>query len=168
MKKNIIVFITISFLLFGCITQTDANLEQRTEIVEWAKQIAEYENDAEIIVNNYYSLTSNLVSRYPTNEEMEELTSYYNLINYIYNDLLEMSPPVDASSIHHDFIESYSKVADSILYYKIAINQNDITYFEKSVSASKEANRIGNDAYQGFIQILDNFKISCDEINFCE
>jgi len=168
MKKIIIVLFAISTCLLSCETQAAYNSEERSDIVEWAKHIAMYEKDAKLVVNNYYELSSDLVSRYPTNEELNQLTTYYNLINYIYNKLGELNPPPKASSVHKKYVENYAKVADSILFYTISVRKNDITYFEKSVSASKEANRIGDEAYKGFVDLLDNYSISCSEIDFCE
>lgn len=166
-KLHLIAFLFI-ILICGCSSQNIQSSSERSDIVEWAKQIAKYEKDAELVVNDFQKLTSDLVSRYPTNNELDKLTTYYNVINAMYNELSELEPPLKATSVHKKYVDNYSKVSDSILNYIIAVKQNDIIYFEKSVSASKEANQIGENAYREFIELLDDYSISCNEIDYCE
>jgi len=168
MKKLIYLLLIILIGIVGCEPQVSYSKEERLEIVEWAKQIAKYENDADIIFDNYYALTNDIASHYPSNEELNKLTTYYNLINYIYNEISKLNPPPKVSSTHAKFVENYAKASDSIMYYIISIRQNDMISFEKSVSASKESNRIHDDAYYEFIDFLEHFSIPCNEVDFCE
>ena len=168
MKKFALVFLFISFCITGCASQVSYTSVERSDILQWAKQIATHENDAELVMQEFNSLAKELSTKYPSDNELSQLTMYYNLISYMYNELSQLNPPSEALSTHKNYVENYAKASDAILFYTIAVRQNDIEYFERSVAATKEGNRIGDKAYSGFIEILDQYSISCDEIDYCE
>lgn len=168
MKRIFVALLLICLFIVGCVTQVSNNSKDRSDIVKWARQIAKYEKDSQIVMENYNQLTIGLVNHYPSEKEILQLTTYNNLITYMYNELLKIEPPPDSSSVHQNYVEYYSKASESILFYIIAIRQNDLSYFEKSVVASKEGNRIGDIAYAGFVELLNKYSISCEEIDFCE
>jgi len=167
-KKLINLLFVISICFVGCSNQGINNSDERSNIINWAKQIAKFERDSIIVMDEFNSLTIDISSHYPSDEELSQLTNCYNLITYMYNKLSEMNPPPNALSVHLNYVENYSKASDTILFYIIAVKQNDISYFEKSVAASKEGNRIGDEAYNGFADLLSKYSISCNETDYCE
>jgi hypothetical protein len=65
-------------------------------------------------------------------------------------------------------VESYAQAANSVLYYINFFSSADISLFQNSVLAAQEANRIGSEGYNELIALLDEYSISCEEIDYCE
>ncbi len=163
--KTKVLFIMLFVFLVGC---SSSSSSERSDIVNWAKQIASLEKRLQSEINQFKPLSDRIVSRPPTSDELSQLTTHSNNVTALYNEIITITSPADAKSVHDQYIDSYAKTADYIRYYVIAVKQNDLTYFDKSVTAAQDANRIGAEAYSGFESILNKFSISCEEIDFCE
>ena len=168
MKKLLISFFVSFFFLVGCFSNSPKTSSDRADIIRWAKEIASIQHRFEIITSNYDSLNQVIRKRPPTKSELSQLTTYVNDVIELYNELDSFTPPKEALSIHAKYVESLSQASNTILYYKIAVSNNDITYFEKSLNASYESNRLSSEGYNSFVDLIDKYSISCEEINFCE
>ncbi len=132
---------TILFIiLIGCSysnssESSESTSSERSEIINWASQIASLENRLELVINKFTALSQQIASRPPTNDELSELTKINNEATDLYNEIIDIAPPIEVKSIHNKYIDNYSKMSESVLYYVIAIKQNDLNYFEKSASA---------------------------------
>ncbi|HAL17048.1 MAG TPA: hypothetical protein DCP32_09955 [Anaerolineaceae bacterium] len=172
MKTKSLLAILFIFIV-GCSSSSSSersenNSLEHSGIVNWATQIASLENRLKIEVVQFSALSGLIVSRPPTRDELSQLTKESNNITALYNEIINITPPIEAKSIHNKYIDHYAKTADYALYYVIAVKQNDLSYFEKSVNAVQDANRIGAEAYNDFEAILSKYSISCEEINFCD
>lgn len=168
MRKLYIISIVALIFAFGCDPQQSLSSPERSEIVDWAKIIVEIETENKEITDKFYILQRKLGTDFATYDDMAELKVIYETISGFYTKLNKMTPPTVATSVHRKFEEHYSLSSDTILQYYISVGQNDITYYEKSVVNSKEANRIGDEASDDFIELLIKYSISCEEINYCE
>jgi hypothetical protein len=168
MKKLLISIFLLIFFLVGCSSNNPKTLSDREEIIKWAKEIASIHNRFEIIMSNYDFLSQVIQKRPPTKSELSQLTTCVNDVIELYNELDSFTPPKEALSIHAKYVESLTQASNAILYYKIAVSNNDMTYFEKSLNASYEGNLLSSEGYNNFVDLLDKYSISCEEINFCE
>jgi len=162
--KGIILFILIFTICVACSTDSS----ERREIVEWASQIARIEKQIESEIIYYQPLLNRIASRPPTSDELDQLTEYSDRIKAQYIEISKVSFPPEARSVHVLFIENYAKISDTARYYVMAIMMNDQSYYAKSVIAAEEASRTGNDAFNAFENLLDEYSISCAEIDLCE
>ena len=165
--KNIQRCIMIIFLL-SLTTSCSTISGERQEIIEWATDITNIEKRLEYEFDYYDPLIKSITNRPPTDKELSELNDFSNQITKIYNDASTLYVPKDARTTHSLFLNSYAYTADMARYYYLAIKMNDLEYFDKSVKASQEANRIGSEAYYSFEDLLDEYSISCSEIDHCE
>ncbi|MEW6716256.1 MAG: hypothetical protein AB1345_01950 [Chloroflexota bacterium] len=161
------LIISLVFLMILIVACSSVSPE-RGEIVEWASQIARIEKQLEYETTYFQPLLDRITSRPPTNDELDQLTEYNNRITALYNEISNIYVPQKARSVHALFVENYAKISDTARYYVFAIKMNDLSYFDKSVLAAQEANRIGSEAYYAFEDLLDRYSISCREIDFCE
>lgn len=168
MKKLNLAAILIITLMCSCNPRNNQHSTDRSDIVNWAIKIVEIESDYKEITDKFNILQRKMNSDFPTNDDMSELEFIYETIAGFYTKLNDLTPPSVASSVHRKFKEQYSLASSAILQYYISIGQNDITYYEKSVINSKEANRIGDEASDDFIELLINNSISCSEIGLCD
>lgn len=168
MRKFHIISILVLIFLFGCSPEQSQASPQRSEIMNWGRKIVEIESEYKETTDKFYVLQRKLGSNYPTNDDIVELEETYETISGFYTKLNNIIPPTPASSVHRKFKEQYSKASEAMLQYYIAVSQNDITYYEKSVVNSKEANRIGDEASDDFIELLTKYSISCSDIGLCE
>jgi len=126
------------------------------------------ESEYKELTDELYIIQRKLGANLPTDDDLNKLEFFFESISEFYIKLNNMSPPMAASSVHGKFKEQYSLASDAMLHYFIAVSQNDITYFEKSVENSKEANRIGSEASDEFVELLSGYSITCSEIGLCE
>ncbi len=166
-KLYFISFLALLFT-FGCIQQQSLASPERPDIVNWAKKIMEIESKYKETTIQFNVLQRKLGSRFPTDDEMAELAAIYETISGFYTLLNRITPPTEALSVHRKFKERYALASDATLQYYISVGQNDITYYEKSVANSKEANRTGDEALDEFIELMSKYSISCSEINICD
>jgi len=162
--KKIILLILLLSIFTACSTASP----EREEIVKWASQIARIEKQLEYEITYFQPLINRVTSNPPTNEDLSQLTEYNNRITSLYNEISNLSVPQKAKTVHALYVENYAKVSDTARYYVLAIKMNDLSYFDKSVSAAQEANKLGDEAYSAFANLLDDYSISCSEIDFCE
>ena len=167
------LFTILFIFLIGCSSSSASersgnSSSERSAIVNWATEIASLENRLEIEIIQFSALSNQIVSRPPTRDELSQLTKESNNITALYNEIINITPPIEVKSIHNKYIDNYAKAADYALYYVIAVKQNDLSYFEKSVNAVHDANRMGAEAYNDFEAILSKYSISCEDINFCD
>ncbi len=169
MMRKLYFISTLALLfMFGCLPQQSLASPERPDIVNWAKKIMEIESSYKETTDKYNVLQRKLGSRFPTDDEMKELSLIYETISGFYTELNKTTPPNEATSVHRKFKEYYELASNATLQYYISVQLNDITYYEKSVINSKEANRIGDEAFDDFIELLGNYSISCYEIGLCE
>jgi len=168
MRKSLFSTFLLVMLLCACNPNNVQKSKERQEILSWAKVIAEIELDYLEITEDFYILQRKLGSSLPTYNDLTSLQVMYETISGFYTKTNKMNPPTAASLVHAKFSEKYALASDAILQYYISASQNDILYFEKSVTNSKGANKLNDEAYQGFIEILNKYSITCDEIEFCE
>ena len=162
--KKITLLIFLSIICVACSTVSP----EREEIVEWASQIARIEKQLEYEITYFQPLIQRVTSQPPTNEDLNQLTEYNNRITALYNEISNLYVPQKARAVHALYVENYAKVSDTARYYVLAIKMNDLSYFDKSVLAAQESNRLGDEAYSAFANLLDDYSISCSEIDFCE
>ena len=169
-KPSISILLIFGFLVScgGPTTQSSSQSTSRNEIVTWARKITSIEKQIENVYNEYQPLIRTITSSPPTSEEFDELRDYSNRMTSIYNKAIDIDPPYEARSVHRKHIEFYGKITDSVRYYMLAINQNDLEYFDKSVVAAKEANELTMDLDEELKILLDRYSISCEEIDYCE
>jgi len=163
-KAKVATSLVLIFLM-GCSSTSSSD---RSSIINWAKQIASLEKRLENEITQAQPLMSKITSRPPTRSELDKLTGYSNNVTSLYNDIINIEPPSEAKSVHSQYVDSYAKSADYLRYYVIAIKQNDLSYFDKSVISAQEANRIGEQAHSSLEELLNRYSISCEEINYCE
>ncbi len=170
LKPSISILLIFGFLVScgGPTTQYSSQSTSRNEIVTWARKITSIEKQIENVYNEYLTLTRTITSSPPTSEELDELTDYSNRMTSLYNKAIDIDPPNDARSVHRKTIEFYGKITDSVRYYVLAINQNDLDYFDKSVIVAKDANELAKDLDEELEILLDRYSISCEEIDYCE
>ncbi len=140
----------------------------RSSIVTWAKQFASIHNRVQANLDQVQPLIDRISTRPPSASELDQLVDYNNRITSSYNELIGIEPPPEAKAVHNKYVETYAKTADYVRYYLIAVKQNDLSYFDKSVTAAQEANRLGDEAYTAFQALLGRYSVSCQEIDFCE
>ena len=167
MKYHTLCLIMSVGLIASCSTSSSAS-SGRPEIITWAKQIANLEKHMEYEVSQATPLTDKITSHPPTQDELTQLVEYSNRITALYNAMVSIEPPPEARTVHAKYVENYAKIADSVRYYVFAVKQNDLSYFDKSVTAAQDANRIGTEAYNDFEALLNRYSINCGEIDFCE
>jgi hypothetical protein len=165
MKK---ILILLSLILLCSCTPALSSTSNRSEIVGWARELSNFEKRAEILVDDIQPLMLIIVKRPPTPFELNQLNDFSNAMTSLYNQLLDMNPPKEARAIHNKYIESYAKSADFARFYVLSIRENNIDFFNLSTTAVQDANRIGADAYIDFANLLEEYSISCSEIDFCE
>jgi hypothetical protein len=166
MKYNTLRFALLMFLIASCSSSPESSA--RPDIITWAKQIAHIENQLEQEVSQAKPLIDRITSRLPTQDEIDQLFDYSNRITSLYNEIVGIETPLEARSVHEKYVENYAEIANSVRYYVLALKMNDLTYFDKSVTAAQEANRIGAEAYTDFESLLNKYSISCEEIDFCQ
>ncbi len=164
---RILSFLLIFFLI-GCNPTSSTQATERDEIIEWAKKISSTEKSLSVEIEQIGSIMWKLKSQPPSNGDISQLSGCYNNITSLYNNLLSINPPVKAKSIHDKYVESYAQAANSVLYYINFFSSADISLFQNSVLAAQEANRIGSEGYNELIALLDEYSISCEEIDYCE
>jgi hypothetical protein len=168
--KSKVLLIFFAWILAACITTTSSNINSsdRLSIIVWSKQIANLENRLESEVSQAQPLIRKIADRPPTSSELKKLVNYNNEITELYNELINIEPPSDAENIHEQFIDYYTATTDYVRYYVLAIKQNDLSYFDKSVIAVQETNRKSAKAHSSFESLLNRYSITCEEIDFCE
>lgn len=166
--KRYFLGIILIILLVNIFVACSPLSPERAEIVEWASHIARVEKQLEYEVTNIQPLFDLITSRPPTKDELDQLTEYNNQITSYYNEISGIHVPQEARSVHTLYIENYAKISDMVRYYLLAVKMNDVTYFDKSILAAQEANRIGAEAYYAFEDLLEKYSISCREIDYCE
>jgi len=134
-------------------------------MLTWAKQIA---NLQKTLIANVDSSNAFLQQRSPTSSDCPQLTDFADRSKDIYNQILKLSRPEEARSVHNEFVDSYSKSADADRFYAISICQDDVTYYDKYASALVDANRTNEAAFHDFKQLMDKYSISCDDVDLCE
>ena len=164
---RILSFLLIFFLI-GCNPTSSTQATERDEIIEWAKKISSTEKSLSVEIEQIGSIMWKLKSQPRSNGDISQLSGCYNNITSLYNNLLSINPPVKAKSIHDKYVESYAQAANSVLYYINFFSSADISLFQNSVLAAQEANRIGSEGYNELIALLDEYSISCEEIDYCE
>lgn len=152
----------------ACGQNLSKNSTTRSELINWAKKITSIELDYLEDTSEFNLLVDKLGQSPPTNQDCEELAKSYKKVAGFYSDLLSEIPPTEAHEVHSKYVKQYAQASNGILYYQIAVCQNDFTYFEKSVIASQEANRVGNEAYLEFVELMKRYSITCTEIDYCE
>ncbi|MDP2965598.1 MAG: hypothetical protein Q8N39_06100 [Pelolinea sp.] len=162
--KKVTIFFIILILFCACSSPSSA----RSDIISWAKEIVALEKQSEIVFQNIQPLIATIVERPPTANELIQLNDYSNNVTFLYNQLIKINGPEEVRGVQSKYMDNYAKMADSARYHVLAIRNNNIDYFNKSVSAAQDANRIGDDAYNDFIQLINKFSISCSDINYCE
>ncbi len=168
LNKGTILFLLV--LLCSCtpIISSSSTSSNRSEIVSWAIELSTLEKKAKLLVDGIQPLMLTIVKRPPTASELSQLNDYSNNITDLYNQIIGMNVPKEARDIHSKYVDNYGKIADSARYYVLAIRENNVDYFNKSVASAQEANRIGTDAYYDFTDLLEKYSITCTEINYCE
>ena len=168
MRINRIFCFLFVFLLMGCSFSSSTQATDRDEIVEWAKQISSIEKSFSGVSEQLGSIMWKLKTQKPTNDDISQLLAGYNNINSLYNNLISINPPGRAQSIHDKYVESYAQAANSVLYYINFFSSADLSLFQKSVLSAQEGNRIGSEGYDELVLLLDEYSISCEEIDYCE
>lgn len=168
MKRIVVFCILISVLLSACTPSISGQSSERKEVVVWASQIADIETRAELVMERYSTLQDKAQTRRPTQSEYDQLFAAGKEFNEFYNELNNLYSPLVAREIHLKWIESYAEMSNSMAHYISALRTNEITYIEKSREAAQEGNRLAGESYMEFEKLLDQYSISCQEINFCE
>lgn len=163
MKSKFALVLAVLFVVSCSSSSSD-----RASIVSWAKQIASIQNRLQAELDQAQPLLSRITARPPTSSELDELVDYNNRITALYNELIEVEPPEGAKATHAQYVETYARTTDYVRYYVIAIKENDLSYFDKSVTAAQEANRLAEGAHNAFEALLNRYSISCEEVDFCE
>lgn len=168
--KSRFLIIFVAWIIAACIPTTSGNFNSsdRMSIIAWSIQIASLENRLEAEVNKAQPLIRKIADQPPTRSELKKLVDYNNEVTSLYNELINIEPPSDAKDVHEQFIEYYTSTTDYVRYYVLAIKQNDLSYFDKSVVAAQESNRRSAKAHSSFESLLNRYSISCEEIDFCE
>lgn len=159
-------FVLVTAVIFLAACSTDSS--DRSSVVTWAKQITNIETRLQAELDQAQPLLGRITTRPPTASELDQLVDYNNRVTSLYNELISIEPPAEVSPVHQRYVESYAKTADYVRYYVIAVKQNDLSYFDKSVTAAQEANRIREEAHSALEALLNRYSISCQEIDFCE
>jgi hypothetical protein len=163
MKYWIYIFLALTFLS-GC-SSSDS---QRDEIISWAKQITSIETRLGTEILQAEPIINRVTKEKPSQSDLKQLIDYNNNVISLCNDLNNIVVPSDAKITHDKYVENYNKISDSVRYYVLLIQTGDVSYYDKSVSAAQEANKIGNEAFNLFQDLLDQYSISCEEIDYCE
>ena len=163
-SKRITLLMFFIFLFSACAS----NSQSRSEIFVWAKLITDLEKILESEILEAQSLMETIKLRPPNDYEYQQLVDYSDRFANLYNEIITIEPPEEARSAHNKFSERYAKTADYMRYYVLAIQMNDLNYFDKSVLAVQDANRIGEEANYQFKQLLEKYSISCDELDYCQ
>lgn len=140
----------------------------RTDVVIWARQISNLENRLEKEINQSKPLADRITSRPPNQDDLDQLTHYNDAVSAIYNDMIAMRVPPEAKSVHEEYVQNLSAIADSVRNYLLAVRLNDLSYYDRSVTSAEEAHRNGIMANNDFAALLNRFSISCQEIDFCQ
>lgn len=166
------LLIILAYVIISCSpvmsSGTNPNSSERTNIIIWAKQIANLQNRFEARINQAQPLIKKISDNPPTRTDISQLVTYNNDITSLYNELIEIEPPPEARAVHEQYMDLFTSTTDSVRYYVYSVMENDLSYFDKSVEAAKETNQISTKAHSSFESILNRYSISCEEIDFCE
>ena len=167
--KNLFYLSFIFFLLCSC----SSPQPNREEIVIWASHIANIENKLDAQFTRIYPTIVSVSKNSATIDEIMSISTfalnarlYYNQIKEVDEVIVDM--PQEAKSLQIKFVRYYKQINDFASLYDSAISLKNMDYFERSVLALQEATRLGDEAHNDFINLLDEYSISCKEIDDCE
>jgi hypothetical protein len=71
--------------------------------------------------------------------------------------------------VHKEFVDTYAKSAEADQDYAIYVCQEGgISYYNAYASALKDANRMNDNAFRDFTQLMDQYSISCQDVGLCQ
>jgi len=141
---------------------------KREQILTWAKSIASYENRHEVEMTEFYSLLDILDRRELTDAEISRLQTCQQNVLAISKEARNLKVPSKVSDTHLLIIDYYTKSYDAIYNFNQGVIYYDSYYLNKADFAVTDAVRSGDNANKQFNKLMDEFNISCNEINFCE
>ncbi len=159
--KQLTAVLLICLILSACGT----NSQVHSKILTWATQIANLQNDLLTLASDTQAYMG---ERYPTSSDCPKLTGFAERSTALYNEIVQLDRPEESRPVHNEFVDSYSKNADSYRYYSLYVCQGDVTYYDKYALALSVANKLNESAYHDFIQMLGQFSISCNDVGLCE
>jgi len=168
LTKNFTLLIVLIVLVSGCSTLKSNTSTERSEIIIWAKSVVAFKKNYKKETDEFSLIVNKLGYTLPTDDDFLRIKTIHNNITSMYNELSMMDPPTKASEVHKKYIKQYAQASKAILYYQMCVSQNDISYYEKYASAAKEGDLVGDDADESMLELLYQYSITCEEIDFCE
>lgn len=141
---------------------------RREQILTWAKSIVNFEKRHEVEITEFYSLLDILDRRDLTDAEISRLLTCQQNVLAISKEARNLKVPSKVSDTHLLIIDYYTKSYDAIYNFNQGVINYDSYYINKASFVATEAERIGENASNQFKTLIDEFNISCSEINFCE
>jgi hypothetical protein len=141
---------------------------RREQILTWAKSIVGYEKRHEVEMTEFYNLLDILDRRALTDAEISRLHTCQQNVLAISKEARNLKVPSKVSNTHLLIIDYYTKSYDAIYNFNQGVIFSDRYYLNKADFAVTDAVRTGDNANNQFNKLMDEFHISCAEINFCK
>jgi len=140
----------------------------RGDVLQWAKQVVPLGKALKSENADHQVLVDALRTRIPTHDDCLQLREFTNQSSDLYNQMVRMHPPEQARSVYLEFVEAFSSNTDADRYYALYVCQNDVSYYDLHAQAVEATNRRGETALHDFKQLLEQYSISCGDVDMCE
>ena len=168
MRKLLVLLAVI--VLAGCISCNYPPIPTETQDTPRAKLIA-YLNATEPLGIAMKKIDVELADEYAEaletgdvtqlNQKIQELKAICKEIDYIH-------ATAEAIVVHTDLSKSCSDMAISVTYMSNWIQTGDSSMQRAALEKSDEALMLNRRAWTGWFQIIVDYGVTCDEVNYCE
>jgi hypothetical protein len=168
MRKLLVLLAVI--VLAGCISCNYPPIPTETQDTPRAKLIA-YLNATEPLGIAMKKIDVELADEYAEaletgdvtqlNQKIQELKAICKEIDYIH-------ATAEAIVVHTDLSKSCSDTAESMAYISNWIQTGDSSMQRAALEKSDEALMLNRRAWTGWFQIIVDYGVTCDEVNYCE